>query len=46
MPAAYRTYYVNDYKDTFSYEDMFIQELVPYIDSLFRTKKPAAIIGH
>lgn len=38
MPAAYRTYYVNDYKHSFDYEDMFVQELVPYIDSLFRTK--------
>ena len=38
MPEAFRTYYVNDYKGSFLYEDMFVKELVPYIDSLFRTK--------
>lgn len=38
MPAAYRTYYVNDYNHSFNYENMFVQELVPYIDSLYRTK--------
>jgi enterochelin esterase-like enzyme len=37
MPEGYRTYYVNDYKGTFLYQDMFIKELVPYIDSTFRT---------
>ena len=35
MPEAYRTYYVNDYKGSFLYQDMFVKELVPYIDSLF-----------
>jgi len=38
MPEAFRTYYVNDYKGTFLYQDMFVKELVPYIDSFFRTK--------
>ncbi|MFA5973205.1 MAG: alpha/beta hydrolase family protein [Lentimicrobiaceae bacterium] len=38
MPEAFRTYYVNDYKRSFLYQDMFVNELVPYIDSLFRTK--------
>jgi enterochelin esterase-like enzyme len=37
MPQGYRNYYVNDYKGSFLYEDMFIKELVPYIDSMFRT---------
>ncbi len=37
MPEGYRTYYVNDYKGTFLYEDMFVKELVPYIDSVYRT---------
>jgi enterochelin esterase-like enzyme len=37
MPEGYRSYYVNDYKGTFLYQDMFTDELVPYIDSLFRT---------
>lgn len=39
MPEAFRTYYVNDYKGTFLYQDMFVKELVPYIDSIFRTKR-------
>lgn len=38
MPQAFRTYYVNDYKGSFRYQDMFVNELVPYIDSLFHTK--------
>jgi enterochelin esterase-like enzyme len=38
MPEAFRTYYVNDYQGSFLYQDMFVNELVPYIDSLFRTK--------
>ena len=38
MPEAFRTYYVNDFKGSFLYQDMFVKELVPYIDSLFRTK--------
>jgi enterochelin esterase-like enzyme len=37
MPDAFNTYYVNDYAGTFLYEDMFIKELVPHIDSVFRT---------
>jgi enterochelin esterase-like enzyme len=37
MPQGYRTYYVNDYAGTFNYQDMFINELVPYIDSVYRT---------
>ena len=38
MPEAFRTYYVNNYTGSFLYQDMFVKELVPYIDSLFRTK--------
>jgi enterochelin esterase-like enzyme len=37
MPQGFRNYYVNDYKGTFLYQDMFIKELVPYIDSVYRT---------
>ena len=37
MPQGFRTYYVNDYAGTFRYQDMFIKELVPYIDSMYRT---------
>lgn len=45
MPEGYRTYYVNDYKGTFLYEDMFIKELVPYIDSLYWTMPDARYRG-
>ncbi|MEI6060621.1 MAG: alpha/beta hydrolase family protein [Bacteroidota bacterium] len=49
MPEAFRTYYVNDYKGTFLYQDMFVKELVPYIDSLFRTiadRQHRALMGY
>lgn len=39
MPQAFNTYYVNKFDGTFNYMDMFVQELVPLIDELFRTKK-------
>lgn len=37
LPQGYRTYYVNDFQGTFMYQDMFIKELVPFIDSAYRT---------
>ena len=37
MPQGFRTYYVNDYQGTFRYQDMFTEELVPFIDSVYRT---------
>lgn len=37
MPQGFRNYYVNDYAGTFLYEDMFIKELVPFIDKTYRT---------
>ena len=49
MPEGFRTYYVNDYKGTFLYQDMFVKELVPHIDSLFRSladKKHRALMGY
>jgi enterochelin esterase-like enzyme len=49
MPEGYRTYYVNDYAGTFRYQDMFVRELVPYIDSLFRTladRHHRALVGY
>ncbi|MEI7499662.1 MAG: alpha/beta hydrolase-fold protein [Bacteroidota bacterium] len=49
MPQGYRNYYVNDYKGSFLYMEMFVKELVPYIDSLFRTipkKGKRAIMGY
>lgn len=38
MPNAGATFYVNDYQNKFRYEDMFVQELIPHIDSMFRTR--------
>lgn len=49
MPEGFRTYYVNDYKGSFLYQDMFVNELVPYIDSLFRTvpdRQHRAVMGY
>lgn len=49
MPMGYRTYYVNDYKGEFPYEDMFVNEFVPHIDSVYRTLKNAdqrALVGY
>ncbi|MFA6125818.1 MAG: alpha/beta hydrolase-fold protein [Bacteroidales bacterium] len=49
MPEGFRTYYVNDYLGSFLYQDMFIKELVPYIDSLFRTirdRNHRALMGY
>ncbi len=37
MPQGYSNYYVNDYAGKFLYEDMFIKELVPFIDKQYRT---------
>lgn len=39
MPEGFNSYWVNKYNGNFSYMDMFVKELVPTIDSLFRTVK-------
>lgn len=49
MPQGYRSYYVNDYAGTFLYQDMFVKELVPFIDSVYRTianKEHRATLGY
>jgi enterochelin esterase-like enzyme len=49
MPQGFRNYYVNDYAATFRYQDMFISELIPFIDSCYRTiadKKHRATMGY
>ena len=49
MPYALKSYYVNYYTDKYNYMDMFASELVPYIDSLYRTKAEAnyrAVVGY
>jgi enterochelin esterase-like enzyme len=38
LPDAYKTYYINNYDSSFRYEDFFIRELIPFVDSAYRTK--------
>jgi enterochelin esterase-like enzyme len=38
MPSGKVTFYVNDYTGKDRWEDMFIQEFIPYIDSTYRTR--------
>lgn len=47
MPDGRRSYYINDVRNDFPYESVFIQEFIPFIDSMYRTKKgkPFRIIG-
>lgn len=49
MPAAYYSYYVNKFSGDYPYMDMMTDELVPTIDSLFRTiknKSSRAVMGY
>ncbi len=49
MPQGFRNYYVNDFAGTFLYQDMFVKELIPNIDSTFRTiadKSMRATMGY
>lgn len=49
MPQGFRNYYVNEYTGKFLYEDMFIKELVPFIDKQYRTiadKEHRATLGY
>lgn len=38
MPDGGGSYYVNDYQGKVRYEDMFVQEFVPFIDATYRTR--------
>lgn len=38
MPDGRKSYFVNDYNHDFPYETIFIDEFIPYIDSLYKTK--------
>ncbi len=38
MPDGKVTFYSNDYKDQDRWEDMFIQEFIPFIDKEYRTR--------
>ncbi len=49
MPQAFNTYYVNKYNGNYPYMDFFTTELVPKIDSIYRTKKDKtqrAVMGY
>ena len=49
MPAAYKSYYVNRFSGDYPYMDMMTTELIPAIDSLFRTRKDKsarAVMGY
>jgi enterochelin esterase-like enzyme len=49
MPQGFNSYYVNRYNGSFPYMDFFASELVPEIDSIFRTKKDKsqrAVMGY
>jgi len=39
MPDAGVTWYINESSGKERYEDFFIQEFIPYIDSIYRTRK-------
>jgi enterochelin esterase-like enzyme len=47
MPDGKKTYYINDYRNAFPYETVFISEFIPFIDSTYKTKdsKPFRAIG-
>ena len=38
MPDAGVSWYINDYKGKVRFEDMFVQELIPFIDATYRTR--------
>ena len=38
MPDAKITWGINDYKNEFNYEDMFMEELIPYMEAEYRIK--------
>ena len=49
FPNGSNSYYSNRYDGTYDYMDMFIEELVPYIDATYRTvadKQHRAITGY
>jgi len=49
MPSGYNSYWVNKYNGSYPYMDMLVNEMVPAIDSLFRTIKDPqhrAVMGY
>lgn len=37
MPDGRKSYFINDYQQQFPYEDIFTGELIPFIDSTYKT---------
>ncbi|MDR2557008.1 MAG: esterase family protein [Bacteroidales bacterium] len=49
MPQGFRSYYVNRYDGKFNYMDMFIEEFVPKMDTVYRTvadREHRAVAGY
>ena len=49
FPQGFKTYYCNRYDGTFSYMDMFVNELIPLIDANYRTipdKQHRSVTGY
>lgn len=49
FPSGYKTYYCNRYGGGYPYMDMFINELIPFVDKYYRTvadKEHRAITGY
>jgi enterochelin esterase-like enzyme len=42
MPNGKKSYYINDYRNAFPFETVFIGEFIPFIDSTYRTKDSKA----
>jgi len=38
MPDGGATFYINDYQGKVRWEDMFVQEFIPYVDANYRTR--------
>ncbi len=45
MPDAGVTWYINDLQGKVRYEDMFVQEFIPYIDKTYRTRPAKGFRG-
>ncbi|MDO8896865.1 MAG: alpha/beta hydrolase-fold protein, partial [Bacteroidales bacterium] len=45
IPQGFRTYYVNFHDGSFNYQDMFVQELIPFIESKYRVLKDKQFRG-
>lgn len=43
IPQGFRSYYVNAYDGSFNYQDMFIHELIPYIESTYKVGKDKSL---